>query len=307
MRAAVLAVAAASTLAVCAAPGRAASQGFNGGRAFADLRYICSLGPRPPGSKAIATERRWIINQVKQAGWTVEEDAYTADTPDGNIPEVNLIAKLPGASPKVIMIAGHYDTKIFKDFRFVGANDGGSSAAFLVELAHVLAAKKHPYTYWLVFFDGEEAVENWSDTDGTYGSRHLAAKLTASGELNRIQAMILVDMIAGSDLVVRPDAASTKWLNNLVFDAAWRLGYQKYFPTDQPMALEDDHTVFVNDGVSAVDLLGPVGPVKPGIPFGIYWHTAQDTINHCSPSSLTIVGRVVTAALEELEKSPRLH
>jgi Zn-dependent M28 family amino/carboxypeptidase len=306
-RAAVLAVTAVTAVAVLAAPGRAAEgAGFNGSRAFQDLRYIVSLGPRPPGSKALATERHWITGKLKQAGWSVEDDAYTADTPIGAIPEVNLIAKLPGGSPKVIMIAGHYDTKIFEQFRFVGANDGGSSAAFLLEMARVLAGEKHPYTYWLVFFDGEEAVREWSPTDSLYGSRHLVGKLSASGELNRIQAMILVDMIGGSHLQIYPDTESTDWLDKLVFKTADRLGYARYFPSE-PTSLSDDHNPFVNAGVSAVDLLGPVGPLSSSSLFGRYWHTAQDTITNCSPRSLTIAGRVVTAVLEELEKSPRLR
>ena len=285
----------------------AASGEFSGGRAFQDLRYICSLGPRTPGSRAIMTERDYIIRQLKQSGWTVDEDAYTARTPSGDLPEVNVIAKLAGASPKVVMIAGHYDTKIFRQFRFVGANDGGSSAAFLLELARVLGGEKHRFTYWLVFFDGEEAVEHWSETDGTYGSRQLAAKLSSSGQLDRIQAMILVDMIGGANLVIHPDADSTPWLTKLVFATAKRLGYERYFPSEPQMAIEDDHTPFVNDGVSAVDLLGPVGPVAADDLFGIYWHTAQDTVSHCSPASFTIVGRVVTAVLKELDNSPHMR
>lgn len=283
----------------------AEGRSFSGGRAFQDLRHIVSLGPRPAGSKALETERHWIEAQLREDGWQVEEDAYTADTPIGPIPEVNIIAKLPGSSPHVIMVAGHYDTKLFTQFRFVGANDGGSSAALLVELGRVLGGKKPPLTLWLVFFDGEEAVKQWSSTDGIYGSRHLVSKLTASGRLDRLQAMILVDMIGGAQLQIHPDSNSTGWLNKLVFQTAKRLGYAHYFPSE-PIAIEDDHIPFVNAGVSAVDLLGPVGPATPESPFGAYWHTAQDTIEHCSPTSLTIVGRVVLATLDKLYSSPRV-
>jgi Peptidase family M28 len=298
---ALLAAMAVPGLAGGAAPGHPAeSSSFSGARAFQDLRYIVSLGPRPPGSKALAAERRWITGQLQQAGWTVEEDAYTAQTPLGAFPEVNLIAKLPGASPKILMIAGHYDTKIFKQFRFVGANDGGSSAAFLVELARVLAGKKHPFTYWLVFFDGEEAVEHWTSTDGTYGSRHLVSKLTADGDLGRVQAMILVDMIGDAHLDIERESNSTPWLTQLVFSAARELGYHDYF-RGGPQSVDDDHVPFLNAGVSAVDLIDfDYGPQNR------YWHTAQDTVEHCSPLSLTIVGRVVLAALDKLETSPRL-
>jgi Zn-dependent M28 family amino/carboxypeptidase len=195
------------------------------------------------------------------------------------------------------MVAGHYDTKLFANFRFVGANDGGSSAALLLELARELRGRKHALTYWLVFFDGEEAVREWSDTDSVYGSRHLVQKLSADGELGRIQAMILVDMIGDAHLDIRPDSASTPWLTKLVFSAAHRLGYDTQFP-DSPTAIDDDHIPFINAGVAAVDLIDlDYGPSNS------YWHTAKDTVDHCSPISLTIVGRVVLATLDDLENS----
>ncbi len=280
---------------------------YNGGRAFADLEHLVAFGPRPVGSKALEASRAWIISQLEQAGCKVVQDPFIGYTPYGKIPMVNLIAELPGTEPRhIVMIAGHYDTKLEKSFRFVGANDGGSSAAFLLEMARELQPTKHKLTYWIVFFDGEEALKSWSDSDSLYGSRQLVQKLTADGELSRIQAMILVDMIGDAHLEIRWDQDSTPWLNKLVFREADNLGYSKYF-LRQPMAIIDDHTPFVNAGVSAVDLLGPVGPVTSDAPFGIYWHTAQDTIQHCSPSSLTIVGRVVKATLAELENSPRVQ
>lgn len=281
---------------------------FNGGRAFADLQHLVSFGPRPAGSRALEASRKWIIGQVKQAGCKVVQDHFVGHTPIGNIPMDNLIVELPGKEPRhIVMLAGHYDTKLEKSFRFVGANDGGSSAAFLIEMARELAHTQHKLTYWLVFFDGEEAMrQRWSGDDNTYGSRHFARKLTASGELSRIRAMILVDMIAGKHLAIHWDQNSTTWLNKVVFKEADRLGYSTYF-LRQHTAIDDDHIPFVNAGVSAVDLLGPVGPVTPGASFGLDWHTAQDTVQHCSPASLTIVGRVVKATLRALENSPQVQ
>ena len=275
---------------------------FNGGRAFADLQHLVSFGPRPVGSKALEASRAWIIGQLEKAGCKVVEDRFVGATPIGNIPMVNLIAELPGKEPKhIIMIAGHYDTKLENSFSFVGANDGGSSAAFLIEMARELAHTRHKLTYWIVFFDGEEAIKSWSDTDSTYGSRHFVQKLTADGELSRIQAMILVDMIGDAHLDIHWDQASTAWLNKIVFGEADRLGYSRYF-LRQPIAVTDDHIPFVNAGVSSVDLIDfDYGPDNS------YWHTAQDTIQHCSPSSLTIVGRVVKATLSKLENSPRVQ
>lgn len=201
------------------------------------------------------------------------------------------------------MLAGHYDTKRFADFTFVGANDGGSSAAFLLEMARALAHRRNALTVWLVFFDGEEAVQSWTATDSVYGSRHLAEKLTASGDLGRIEAMILVDMIGDARLSINRDGNSTPWLTDIVFTAAHRQGYGKVF-LNQRSEYQDDHLPWVNAGVAAVDLLGNVGPVSPSNSFGSYWHTAKDTLDKCSPGSLGIVGRVVLGTIEDLEASP---
>ena len=272
---------------------------FQGGRAFEDLKSIVAFGPRPPGSTALAKVRQEIVRRLKRAGVTAEEDSFVASTPAGRVPMTNLIATIPGERPQVVIVAGHYDSKRFDDFPFVGANDGGSSAAFLIEMARILAQRKNKLTYWLVFFDGEEAFVNFTATDGLYGSRHLAEKLTANGELSRIQAMILVDMVADAKLNIHRDYNSTAWLTDKVFAAARRLGYQKYFPGEL-RAYEDDHIPFVNAGVSAVDLLDlDYGPDNR------YWHSAQDTIAKCSPTSLTIVGRVVFATLEDLEAAAK--
>ena len=272
---------------------------FSGGRAFEDLKRIVAFGPRPSGSPALAKTRQEILRQLNQAGVAVEEDSFTTPTPVGQVPMTNLIARIPGEQQKIVIVAGHYETKRFDNRRFVGANDGGSSAAFLIELARVLAGRKNKFTYWLVFFDGEEAFVQFSATDGLYGSRHLAQKLTVRGELNRIHAMIVVDMVADAKLNIHRDFNSTAWLSDMVFAAARRLGYEPYF-RDESRAYEDDHVPFVQAGVAAVDLLDlDYGPGNS------YWHTAQDTIDKCSPTSLTIVGRVVLATLEDLEKSSR--
>jgi glutaminyl-peptide cyclotransferase len=292
-----------SFLLLLSASSRLLAQGsqlaFNGGRAFDDLKHLVSYGPRPAGSSALAESRRWIISQLKQTGAQVDEDSFTASTPIGAIPMTNIVAKFPGTQTKVVMVTGHYDTKRFDAFKFVGANDGGSSAALLLELAHDLQGREHELTYWLVFFDGEEAVrEQWIDPDNTYGSRHLVQKLSAAGELGRIQAMILVDMIGDANLDIPRDAESTPWLTDMVFTAAHRLGYTKEF-LDSQGAATDDHIPFVNAGVAAVDLIDfDYGPNNG------YWHTAKDTVDHCSPLSLTIVGRVVLATLADLETSP---
>src|SRR5579863_2829195 len=287
--------------------------GFDGGRAFNDLKKLVAFGPRPSGSKTLDEARAWMIRELKQKGSAVEEDSFTASTPAGNIPMTNLIVKIPGAKSAVVMVAGHYDTKRFDRFKFVGANDGGSSAALLLELARVLAKRPLPYTLWLVWFDGEEAVrQQWQGTDNDYGSRHLVERLTSEGELSRVKAMILVDMIGDAKLDIRKDPGSTAWLTELEFSAARRLGYSRYFLERQSVAVGgDDYDPWLAAGVASVDLIdfnyGPNARSNPGDPdWNTYWHTAQDTVERCSSQSLEIVGRVVLAMLQELGSSPRV-
>ena len=273
---------------------------FNGGNAFADLTRIVAFGPRPSGSLALIQTRAWIIQQLQHEGLKVEEDKFVAATPVGTRDMANLIVKLPGARPQVILVGGHYDTKLFTQFRFVGANDGGSSAALLLELARVLKERRREFTIWIVFFDGEEARGEWSQNDSIYGSRHLVEKLAASGELSRLRAMLLVDMIGDAHLNVQRDLNSTPWLSDLVFGTARSLGYERYFAGRT--GAEDDHLPFINAGVPAVDLIDfDYGPGNS------YWHTSADTLDKCSATSLTIVGRVVTEVLSELDKSPLLR
>jgi Zn-dependent M28 family amino/carboxypeptidase len=206
---------------------------------------------------------------------------------------VNIEGVLPGTSSNVVIIAGHYDTARLKNMAFVGANDGGSSAAGLLELARVLSRRSHVLTYWLVFFDGEEALEQWSQTDSLYGSRHLAEEVATDGRLAEVRALILVDMVAGRQLHILEESNSTPWLREFVLKKARQLGYVSSFDGGQ-FPVEDDHVPFVEKGVAAMDVIDLT-------PFKTYHHTAQDTLDKCSPESLGIVGRVVLATLEELE------
>jgi len=123
----------------------------------------------------------------------VEFDSFKASTPVGEIEMTNVIAKIPGARPEMVILGGHFDTKRMK-MRFVGADDGASSTAFLIEMAHVLAQRRNRFTYWIVLFDGLEALKDWSASDGLYGSRHFVQSLSA-GQLKQIRAMFNVDMI----------------------------------------------------------------------------------------------------------------
>jgi len=287
---------------------------FDGTRAFDDLKHLVAFGPRPAGSDALAKSREWIEGQLAAAGVKVDEDKFTAATPVGNLDMANLIVRIPGASPGVVIVCGHYDTKRFDRFKFVGANDGGSSAALMMELARVMAKRPMPYTLWLLWTDGEEAErEQWEGNDNDYGSRHLEQKLASEGDLDRVKAFILVDMIGDAKLDVREDPTSTPWLSQLEFSVAQRLGYSRYFLADRQAAVGgDDYDPWLAAGVPSVDVIdfnyGPNPRSQPGDrDWNIYWHTPQDTVAHCSPQSLEVVGRVVLSMLQGLASSPHLR
>src|SRR5205814_4936232 len=129
--------------------------------------------------------------QLSAVGAEVADDSFVSTTPIGDISMTNVIGVFHGENRAVVILAGHYDTARLDGVRFVGANDGGSSAAFLLEMARALSRRKNKLTYWLVFFDGEEALKQWSASDSLYGSRHLAEKLAGEGKLTQIKALIL--------------------------------------------------------------------------------------------------------------------
>ena len=278
---------------------RQAIKGFDGARTLEDQKSLVLLGPRQSGSPAIERARVYVAARLAAVGAEVLCEPFTASTPDGPIQMVNVVGALPGRSSKVVIIAGHYDTARVRGITFVGANDGGSSAAELLELARVLSGRSHRFTYWFVFFDGEEAIEHWSASDSLYGSRHFVEGLRGSGKLLDVRAVVLLDMVGGGDPQFRPEANSTPWLRELVFSGADRLGYRNAFPSVGAIPVEDDHLPFLAASVPAVDIID-FAPFLHG-----YHHTALDTLQRCSPGTLEMVGRVVLTTLAELER--RLH
>jgi hypothetical protein len=264
---------------------------FDSNRAWEHLRQLVGIGPRPAGSAAIEQSRKYIKDQLAAIGLKVVEQAWDDETPLGRVHMVNLIATIPGASPNRIAITGHYDTKLFRDFRFVGASDGGSSAAFLIELARVLKARKNALTMEIVFLDGEEAVVEWRGNDHTYGSRHYVEAGRRANTLGSLKAMILVDMIGDRDLGIRRDSNSTGWLTDIVWNAAARLKLSDYF-LPATTTIEDDHLPFIAAGVPSVDIIDLDYPA---------WHTKADTLEAVSARSLQVVGDVILAALPQIE------
>src|SRR6266446_5692861 len=169
--------------------------GFDGKRAFAHVAKQVSFGPHPSGSPAIGQVQDYLQSELKSYGCKVEADSFGADTPIGRLPMKNILMKIPGEKPGTILLGTHYDTKRLENF--VGADDSGSSTAVMLELARLLCPQHGKYAVWIAFFDGEEAVKVWSDSDSRYGSRQMSAKLAASGDLKKIRAFLLADIVGG--------------------------------------------------------------------------------------------------------------
>jgi len=271
----------------------AAAAGVSGASALEFTRRAVAFGPRPPGSAADIALQNYIIAELRKDGCEIIEDAFTAKTPQGMIAMKNIIAKFPGKGPahKAIAITGHFDTKYFPGRKFVGASDGGSSTGLLLELARVLAHQPRIDDVYLAFFDGEEAFGEWSDTDSLYGSRHLAARWRQDGTLQRLKALINVDMIGDKNLNIPRETNGNAALNNLVWRTAADLGYKAFF-TDQQIGEDDDHMPFVRAGVAAIDLIDIDYPP---------WHIDTDTMDKLSAQSMEIVGTVVYEVIQRLE------
>lgn len=300
-----LAVASPSTSAVA----QTKSTPFDADKAFGHVKTLVEFGPRPAGSAAIEKAREFLIRELKSYGLKVAVDEFTPVTPQGRVRMKNVIAEIPGTSNDLLILSSHYDTKPFKNFTFVGANDGGSSTGALLEIARVLAGQgQHRLTYQFVFFDGEEAFcEEWSECldgkDNTYGSRHYVEKLKAEKQVDRVKAMILLDMMGDKDLTIPREQTSSGWLVDIIWGTAAELGHMKEFPSRTFSIGDDDHLPFLRAGISAVDIID--------FEYGLgrednrYWHTAEDTLDKISPRSLKVVGDTVLSSLPKIEA--RIH
>jgi Zn-dependent M28 family amino/carboxypeptidase len=276
----------------CGAATQTPSSGFDSQRAYAHMRDLVEIGPRVSGTPANRKTRQYITSALASMGIKAVEQPFEGRTPLGTVAMANVIATLPGSRSERIILASHFDTKLFRDFTFVGANDGGSSTGALLELARVLKDRPRTFTIELLFFDGEEAVVEWGPNDSTYGSRHYVQAARAANTLSTIKAVVLLDMIGDTQLNIRRESQSAPWLTDIVWTAARRLGYQRHFLAEST-PVEDDHLPFLQAGVPAVDIID--------LDYAA-WHTAADTLEHVSAKSLQIVGDVVLAALPEIER-----
>jgi Zn-dependent M28 family amino/carboxypeptidase len=274
---------------------------IDGARAMKYVKEIVAFGPRPIGSANHKKVEDYFMAHLK--GDEVEQDSFTADTPEGKLPVHNFVAKFPGTKDGIIVIASHYDTNYpLRNTSFIGANDGGSSSALLLEFANHLRGKKRDgYSIWLVWDDAEEAIKTETpdipfEKDSLYGITHLAEKWQADGTLKKIKAFLLADMVGDADLNIERDTNSTPWLEDVVYEAATRLGDQSHFFA-RTMGVSDDHLPFVKRGVPCADFID--------FNYGyndVFWHTTQDTVDKLSPKSLEIVGNTMLETIGILDK-----
>jgi len=269
-------------------------------RAFQYVKEIVAFGPRPLGSANHKKVEDYLLAHLK--GDEVENDTFIADTPEGKFPVHNIVAKYPGTKDGIIVIASHYDTNYpLRKTSFVGANDGASSSGLLLEFANQLRGKpRDGYSVWLVWDDAEEAIKPDTEVpfldDSLYGIRHLAKKWEADGTLKKIKAFLLADMVGDADLNIEHDSNSTPWLEDVVYEAATRVGYQSHFFA-RTMPVDDDHIPFMKLGIASADFID--------FDYGyndVFWHTTQDTVDKLSPKSLEIVGVTMLETVHILDK-----
>ena len=274
---------------------------FDGNRAMQYTKEIVALGPRPIGSANHKKVEDYLKSHLK--GDVVEDDIFTADTPEGKFPVHNIVAKFPGTKDGIIVVASHYDTNYpLRKTSYVGANDGASSSALLLELANQLRGKtREGYSVWLVWDDAEEAMkpdtEMPFEKDALYGITHLAEKWQTDGTIKKIKVFILADMIGDADLDIDRDENSTPWLEDVIYEAATRVGYQSHFFGRINPGVIDDHMPFVKRGVPSADLIDFTYGYN-----NVFWHSTADTVDKLSPKSLEIVGTVVLETIRILDK-----
>lgn len=262
---------------------------FEGERAYQDVLAQVDLGPRSPGSPGHSAVIEYIEAELISAGWIVERQPFERLGHAGT----NILAKSGSGRPWIILGA-HFDTRQVADQDLewtnqtdavLGANDGASGVAVLLELARVLPVQ-NDCQVWLVFFD----LEDQGDLDGwdwILGSRAFVDSLTEVPD-----AAVIVDMIGDSDLTIYQERNSDANLTAQIWGAADQLGYGSQIIAQPKFSMLDDHTPFLERGIPAVDMIDFDYP---------YWHTTADTADKVSAQSLQIVGETLLTWLNTME------
>ncbi len=279
---------------------------FEGKNAYDEyLMGQLKFGARPAGSQALRATGDYILDVLNQYGWETETQEFKYR----NIPIRNLIAKTNVGQGPIVILGAHYDTraraemdKTNPDAPILGANDGASGVAVLLELARTLDKTKLKNQVWLAFFDAEDngkltacdlrvapqqeptALCDTNTWDWSVGAEHLAASLQT-----KPAAVIVLDMIGDAQQEIYYERNSDKQLQETLWSIAANLGYRQWFIPEFKWSMSDDHTPFLQRSIRAIDMIDFDYP---------YWHTTQDTADKVSAASLERVGRVVETWLE---------
>jgi glutaminyl-peptide cyclotransferase len=292
-------------------PATSATGSFNGERAFAHLEAICALGPRVSGTPAMKDQRQMLAEHFRGLGAEVQLQDFQATHPlDGaTMTMTNMIVCWHPESRERVLLCTHFDTRPFPDRdpldprgEFLGANDGASGVALLMELGEHVARLDCKYGIDFVFFDGEELVYSERFDPYFLGSKHFARNYVNSDGGFRYKYGVLLDMVGDAELQVYLEKNSFQKARPLtagIWDAARRAGVKEFVPRVRH-EVRDDHLP-LNDvaDIETCDVIDFDFP-RPGVRHS-YWHTRADTPQNCSAESLAKVGRVMIEWLKSVE------
>ena len=271
-----------------------AVQATNALASVADFVNACT--PRDGGTPGSERAAVWLHDRLAAHGVSAAIDRFTDATPRGPHPFANVLATIPGDGDQWVLLLSHFDTKCGIDGRFEGANDSGSSAGLLLELADRLQhAAPHKFNVLCAFLDGEECCLGYSDRDGFHGSKHLAKAMKQKRA--DVKAVILMDMIGDRDLKITIPRNGAAALRVLALEAAEATGDRAKIGLCDG-EIYDDHQAFLEQGYPAVDLIDFDYGSRPGA--NDYWHTSEDTLDKLSAESLLSTGRIVLEMLKRL-------
>jgi glutaminyl-peptide cyclotransferase len=264
---------------------------FSGSRAYSLAQELLEFGPRVAGTEANARAGDWIVGQLAGEDWEVVPDVGEyLGTPIRNL------AGWKGRGP-IIILGAHYDSRRCADQPaggcpepVLGANDGASGVAVLLELAHTLDLDWAYNQIWMVFFDAEDngRLDGW---DWIAGSRQFVRQVEEAAAAGaEFQAMILLDMVGDSDQQFYFEGNSDPALRAEIWQTAAELGFAEYFIAEKKFNMLDDHIPFRDLGIPSVDVIDFDYP---------YWHTTEDTLDKLSAESLGRIGRTIEVWIEQ--------
>ena len=274
---------------------------FSGDRALADLKTLQSFGPRPPSSAGYEKSLQFLEKTLKEAGWTTTRQSFQSVTPTGPLRFTNLLARFGEVADweqsTPFLLSSHLDTKRVSAFRFMGANDSGSSTVVLTEIARV-TAKHDPALareLELVFFDGEEAILKDIDPkrDGLYGSRYYASRL--NDRKSKPKTGILLDLVGDKNVPLLVGLDSGRKLLGEAGRAVQTLGLRgKVRPASY--LIIDDHVPLIKKAkIPMLHIIGDFARMP-------YWHKKGDTIDKIHPEALTTTAQLTLQVLHQLRK-----